>query len=124
MDWQAFNDCTKPQFWMLVIPGSIIVLSILFAFDAIKARSRGHYSGWDFLNTLSLVGSVLKWIFKVIGFPIVFIIALFRREAPSFSRRQAEDKTDSSPESDDSEDEDESKEEKPKKRRKIDEYHV
>lgn len=124
MDWQAINDPTKPQCWMLVIPCSIIGLSILFAFDAIKNRSRGRYSGWDFLDTLSFIGSVIGWIFKGIGFLIVFIVSLFTREAPSFSWHKKRDETRYSSESDDSEDEDELKEDKPRKRRKVDEYHV
>lgn len=114
--WEAVGCKSAMQFWLT----PIIVLPIMLSIFAIIERKKGEYTGWDFLDFLSLIGSVIGWIFKGIGFLIVFIIALFRREAPSFSWHKAEDKTDYSSESDDSEDD----EGGPGKRGRIDEYHV
>ncbi len=106
--------------------GGIVLAVLMIGFIVsmiIEGRGKGKSPG-ESLEPLTtffwLIGSILKWIFKGIGFLIVFIIALFRKEAPSFSRRQAEDKTDSNPESDDSEDDDQEK----RRPGKIDEYHV
>lgn len=111
--WKLYGFQTATQFWVVIIGGVVIGLTVCFAVDATINRRRGNYSGWDFLDFLSIIGSI----FKLLGRGLIFLIALFRREAPpTFSGRSSKQEENL--------DEFEDDEDRPRKQRKIDEYHV
>lgn len=97
----------------LIVFGITYLLRI--ALTRKPARIQGSSSGnamEDIADFFRFIGLILKWL----GKGLIFLIALFRREAPptfSGTSKQEENL-----------DEFEDDEDKPRKRRNIDEYHV
>lgn len=101
--------------------GGIVLAVLMIGFVVsmiIEGREKGRSPGESlepFTTIFRAVGLILKWIFKGLGFLLVFIFALSRKEAPPSSGTSGQEEN---------LDEFEDDEEKPRKQRKIDEYHV
>lgn len=116
MDWQALCDPSKPQFAVLVV--ICVIIGYIIAMISIARETGKSLSNVfePFSTIFFILGSILKWIFKGLGFLLVFISALFRKEAPPSLTGTSEQEENL----DDFEDD----ENRPRKPRKIDEYHV
>lgn len=117
---------STPLFWILGII-VFIMIGLFFLKGCFnlgqrlgsRTGSQGMNEWADFVEgVVSLIGFILKWLFKGLAFIVLLIVSLFRREAPSFSDKSSNEK-DSYDDSED--DEDEKGQRKPPK---IDEYHV